>query len=73
MNALVDERGAANPRQLARLERLLQALELPPELATVALDWIDAEMVSYASFGPHQPRDTKARSRRVELAVVVQR
>lgn len=31
---------------------------------------IDPERISLASYGPHEPRETKARSRRVEIVVI---
>ena len=33
---------------------------------------IPAELISYASYGPHAPKGSKSQSRRVELVVLVE-
>ncbi len=43
LNTLVQPDGAPNEVALAAVRRLLDALELPPELAAQAVDWIDTD------------------------------
>lgn len=51
LNAIVDERGQVNQRQLARLRRLLRHLELEVTLASAVVDWIDADDDPYTPGG----------------------
>ncbi len=50
LNNLV-QNGMVNPADLARLQRLLSALGLPPELAYALADWMDADSQPMATGG----------------------
>ena len=51
LNAVVDESGKIDAVAYARLERLLQALELPVALAPAIADWIDSDLEPYGADG----------------------
>ncbi len=50
LNNLV-QNGFVNPADLARLQRLLSTLGLPPELANALADWMDADSLPMATGG----------------------
>jgi general secretion pathway protein K len=50
LNNLV-QNGMASPADVARLQRLLSTLGLPPELANALTDWMDADNVPMATGG----------------------
>jgi general secretion pathway protein K len=50
LNNLV-QNGVSSPADLARLQRLLSTLGLPPELANALVDWMDTDSVPMATGG----------------------
>lgn len=59
LNSLVNADGKINATALARLERLLARLELPPMLAAAIVDWIDPDREPYGMGGAEDDAYTR--------------